>query len=426
MINMAGEIVCVQVGQAGNQIAGAFWQKICAEHGIDPVNGKAVDVVGETGIFFNAVGDKFIPRAVVVDLEPAVVDTIREKFGTLFDPKSIVSGDDGAGNNFAIGFNQHGAETLEKVMQVVEQRVSETESIGGFILTHSCGGGTGSGFGSKILKTIRERYPKVPIFTFSIFPSPKISETVVEPYNAILTLSKLIKYSSCSVILDNEALFSIAENKLEIENPSLEDLNLIIAQVITNVTASLRFSGTLNLDLGKLVTNLVPFSNFNFLIASTAPLVQAGKESYEQMTAKELSTQVFNDDYICAACKPTTGKYLAASVLFRGAVKTSDVNEAMASVKEQNSFVNWIPTGFKISKSETAPKDSALGVVMMANNSEVVSVFERIGSNFDRLWSRKAFAHWYTDNGFEEKDLDDARALVQKCIDDYKKVTEDA
>ncbi len=423
---MAGEIVTIQVGQAGNQIAGAFWTKICKEHGIDPTNGKAVDVVGDTNIFFNRVGDKYIPRSVVVDLEPAVVANVREQFGTLFDPKAIVSGSDGAGNNFAIGFNKHGAETLEQVMKVIEQRVSETESIGGFILVHSCGGGTGSGFGSKILQTIRGRYPKVPIFTFSIFPNPKISETVVEPYNTILTLSNLIKYASASIVLDNEALFEIAKNKLEIENPSLEDLNMIIAQGLTNVTASLRFSGTLNLDLGKLVTNLVPFDDCHFLMTSTSPLVQEGKESYEKLTIKELSQQIFSDDYVCAACKPSQGKYLASSVLFRGDVKQSDINDAMATIKEQNAFVNWIPTGFKISRSETAPKDSALGLVSMSNNSEIVSVFERSCATFDRLWERKAFAFWYTDEGFEEKDIEDARETVQKVIDHYKAITEES
>jgi cell division GTPase FtsZ len=247
----------------------------------------------------------------------------------------------------------------------------------------------------------------------------------VEPYNAILTLSNLIKYASCSVVLDNEALFKIAEQKLEIENPSLEDLNLIIGQILVNITASLRFSGTLNLDMGKLVTNLVPFDNQHFLIASTAPLVIEGKESYEKMTVQELSAQVFSDDFIAAACKPTQGRYLAASVLFRGDVKTTDVNEAMAAVREKNNFVNWIPTGFKISKSNTSPKDSALGIVMMGNNSEIVSVFQRICATFDRLWERKAFAHWYTDAGFEEKDLDDARKLVQKVIDEYKSLTEE-
>lgn len=423
---MAGEIVTIQVGQAGNQISGAFWTKICKEHGIDPTNGKAIDVIGDTNIFFNRVGDKYIPRSVVVDLEPAVVENVREKFGTLFDPKAIVSGADGAGNNFAIGYNQHGAETLEQVMRVIEQRVSETESIGGFILVHSCGGGTGSGFGSKILRTVRERYPKVPIFTFSIFPSPKISETVVEPYNSVLTLSNLIKYASASIVLDNEALFEIAENVLEIENPSLEDLNGIIAQGLTNLTASLRFSGTLNLDLGKLVTNLVPFDDCHFLMTSTAPLVQEGKESYEKLTVKELSQKVFSDEYMCAASKPTQGKYLASSVLFRGDVKQSDINDAMATIKEQNTFVNWIPTGFKISRSETPPRDSALGIVMMANNSEIVTVFERICATFDRLWERKAFAHWYTDAGFEEKDLDDARESIQKVVDHYKALTEES
>ena len=87
--------------------------------------------------------------------------------------------------------------------------------------------------------------------------------------------------------------------------------------------------------------------------------------------------------------------------------------------------MNWIPTGFKISKSQTPPKDSALGVVMMGNNSEVVTVFDRLCAAFDRLWARKAFAHWYTDGGFEEKDLDDARELVQKVIDEYKTLTEE-
>merc|ERR1719150_1949906 len=54
----------------------------------------------------------------------------------------------------------------------------------GFQITHSLGGGTGSGMGTLLISKIREEYPDRMMCTFSVFPSPKVSDTVVEPYNA--------------------------------------------------------------------------------------------------------------------------------------------------------------------------------------------------------------------------------------------------
>ena len=56
--------------------------------------------------------------------------------------------------------------------------------IKGFQLTHSLGGGTGSGMGTLLISKIREEYPDRIMNTFSVVPSPKVSDTVVEPYNA--------------------------------------------------------------------------------------------------------------------------------------------------------------------------------------------------------------------------------------------------
>lgn len=425
---MAGEVIIIQIGQAGNQVSAAFWKKVCLEHGIDHLTGRPTEgdtVKGNPSVIFNKIGNKYVPRAVVVDLEPAVVEDLKKNFNTLFDPKSVISGVDGAGNNFAVGYNAMGMEYIDRVMTVVEQRVSETEALGGFLMTHSIGGGTGSGFGSRILRTLRERYPKVPIMTFSIFPSPKISETVVEPYNAILALANLAKYASACVVLDNEALFRIASDKLEVENPSLEDLNLIISQVMVNITASIRFSGTMNIDLAKLVTNLVPYDTVNFFLASTAPLVLTGKESFENYSIQDLSLSLFDKDNILADMNPSEGKYLAASVLFRGKVLATEITEAMSQIKEQYDFVDFIPTGFKVSKSEIPPSDSTVGIVLLANNTGIVEVFERILAQFDKLWARKAFAHWYTDAGFEEEDINEAADSVRQIIEHYKSYNEE-
>ena len=53
---------------------------------------------------------------------------------------------------------------------------------------HSVGGGTGSGMGTLLISKLREEYPDRMMWTFSVFPSPKVSDVVVEPYNATLSI----------------------------------------------------------------------------------------------------------------------------------------------------------------------------------------------------------------------------------------------
>ena len=55
----------------------------------------------------------------------------------------------------------------------------------GFQLTHSLGGGTGSGMGTLLISKIREEYPDRIMNTFSVVPSPKVQLYRLVPcYNA--------------------------------------------------------------------------------------------------------------------------------------------------------------------------------------------------------------------------------------------------
>ena len=60
-------------------------------------------------------------------------------------------------------------------------------------MCHSLGGGTGSGMGTLLISKIREEYPDRMMMTFSVVPSPKVSDTVVEPYNATLSVHQLVE-----------------------------------------------------------------------------------------------------------------------------------------------------------------------------------------------------------------------------------------
>ncbi len=69
-------------------------------------------------------------------------------------------------------------------------------------------------------------------------------------------------WSSISFQVDNEAIFGICKKYLGISQPSFTNLNRLIAQVVSSITVSLRFTGSLNVDLNEFQTNLVPFVTF--------------------------------------------------------------------------------------------------------------------------------------------------------------------
>ncbi len=128
---------------------------------------------------------KYVPRAVLVDLEPGTMDAVRAgPFGQLFRPDNFVFGQSGAGNNWAKGHYTEGAELVDQVLDVVRREAEGCDCLQGFQITHSLGGGTGAGMGSLLISKIREEFPDRMMATFSVVPSPKVSDTVVEPYNA--------------------------------------------------------------------------------------------------------------------------------------------------------------------------------------------------------------------------------------------------
>jgi tubulin beta len=173
------EIVHLQTGQCGNQIGAKFWEVISDEHGIDytgTYNGDSDLQIERISVYYNeANGGKYVPRAVLVDLEPGTMDSVRAgPFGQLFRPDNFVFGQSGAGNNWAKGHYTEGAELVDSVLDVVRKEAESCDCLQGFQITHSLGGGTGAGMGTLLISKIREEYPDRMMCTFSVVPSPKV------------------------------------------------------------------------------------------------------------------------------------------------------------------------------------------------------------------------------------------------------------
>ena len=100
--------------------------------------------------------------------------------------------------------------------------------------------------GSLILEKLSEEYSDKLSFTFSVLPGSTngiVSDVVTEPYNSVFTLNNLIENTHASFTLENSAINRICSKNLKVQNPSFADINHIIAQVMSNSTASLRFPG---------------------------------------------------------------------------------------------------------------------------------------------------------------------------------------
>merc|ERR1719163_1210702 len=255
---------------------------------------------------------------------------------------------------------------MDQVNDRVKSMVEDCDNLQGFIMSHAVGGGSGSGLGMLILERLAVDYRKKSKIGFEIYPSPNISTCIVEPYNALLSTHWLLDHTDVSLLLDNEALYDICKKNLSIPKPSYHQLNVVIAKVVSSMTAALRFQGELNVDLNEFQTNLVPFPRLHFMTTSLAPVISKEKATHEAQTIREITDHVFQPQNMLvkyADFDPVEDKYMAISINYRGEIKSKEANSTVQWLKQNNkiSFVEWCPTGFKIglnsSPAETVEED---------------------------------------------------------------------
>eukprot|EP00533_Pseudo-nitzschia_delicatissima_P010062 CAMPEP_0116079760 /NCGR_PEP_ID=MMETSP0327-20121206/1312_1 /TAXON_ID=44447 /ORGANISM="Pseudo-nitzschia delicatissima, Strain B596" /LENGTH=579 /DNA_ID=CAMNT_0003570403 /DNA_START=20 /DNA_END=1759 /DNA_ORIENTATION=+ len=545
---MPREIITLQVGQCGNQIGGEFWKQLCAEHGIaadgtlknswdnpgsvnnivgnninthnhytqtpgpahlssgasrggnsyasstlgnqynqnNASSGGSVQANDRKDVFFyQGDEDRYIPRALLMDLEPRVINKVAMGWGRrLFNPENLFVAENGggAGNNWASGYRQ-GAEHYETILDMIDRESDNSDSLEGFVLTHSIAGGTGSGMGSYLLERLNDHFPKKLVQTYSVFPSWKDqSDVVVEPYNALLTMKRLTLNADAVVVLDNAALNRIAVERLRIDNPTVDHVNSLVATIMAASTTTLRYPGYMNNDWIGLLASLIPTPRCHFLMTGYTPLVLPETSSAETTTASASGDNIpgtvpssaaslasakddrmkQNPDFNQTGIRKTTvldvmrrltqPKNIMVSANMRGKgnscyisilniiqgndIDPTQIHKALQRIREKRHyshahgdipFIPWGPASIQVALARKSPyvqHRHKVSGFMLANHTSMAELFERLLKQYDRIKSRNAFLENFRREecfqGSMMEEFDHSREVVQSLVDEYR------
>lgn len=263
----------------------------------------------------------------------------------------------------------------------------------------------------------------------------QLSTAVVEPYNAVLMSHGTMEHSDCAFLVDNEALYDICTRQLDLERPTYVSLNRIFGQVISALTASMRFDGSINVDLSEFQTNLVPYPRIHFPLVTYAPFHSITKAMHEKVTVTHLTRLCFERSNQMLRCDPTRGKYMACCMLYRGLIQVKEVNTALQAIKGSKiPFVDWCPTGFKVGVNYQPPtvvpgsglSKVNLSLCAISNSTSIAEVWSRVNYKFDLMFAKRAFAHWYLGEGMDEQEFVDAREDLAALEKDYEECAKDS
>uniref|UniRef100_A0A915EL61 Tubulin gamma chain n=1 Tax=Ditylenchus dipsaci TaxID=166011 RepID=A0A915EL61_9BILA len=438
---MPGSVVSLHVGQCGNQIGTEFWKTLCQEHGIG-LDGVLLqpNKPGEDkkDIFFNELncGTRFMPRSVLVDLEPRVINLVKtsdcrqlHNHGNMY----VWTEGRGAGNNWAHGYNQS-AERLEDIFEIITRETENADSLEGFSLSHSISGGTGSGLGSKIMEQVKDRFPKSILQTSSVFANANDeTDVVVSPYNSMLTLDWLVEYPDFVIVLENAALYRVATETMRVQKPSVEHINSMVSRIMTSVSAPMRFYSPVYTKLLHIAACVNPFPPMQFVQTAYAPFIPADNKIMEPKSL--ISSAASMSSKSSAALGSPSQKEVHHCMLSALAVlqvdsahQGSDVTAGGIRRQAQKNSIRyppWSSTALSIASCKLSPymehKCQASGL-LLANHTNTAIVFRQMVKQFDQLYKKKAFLDQFVKEGVMQTMIE-AREKIVNVVKLYEEAT---
>ena len=200
---------------------------------------------------------------------------------------------------------------------------------------------------------------------------------VVQPYNSILTLKRLVNNADSVVVLDNTALNKLASERLKILNPNFSQVNSLVSTVMAASTTTLRYPSYMNNDMVGLLASLIPTPRCHFLMTGYTPLtVEKQTSCVRRTTVLDVMRRLLHPANIMVSAPTKKGKYMSILNIIQGDIDATQIHKSLQRVREKKlaNFIDWGPASIQVALSKKSPyveTPHKVSGLMLANNTSI-------------------------------------------------------
>lgn len=410
---MAGKrILIVSMGEGGNRVASAFLDMLLAECGVGPNGEPPVDpaLAAALEVFCDRRPDgRLVPRRLLAATSPGGLGLDTSRYAGLYPAEAkVLESAEYGGKNWAKGQK---APTVETLVEMADERIAALDGECILWLFHALGGGYGSGGGSRFLDTMLEHQgDAVPLVCIPILPSPKISDVVVEPYNAALALNRVLNTAQQILLIDNDAVY----DTLRKQTRSLEyrDLNAVIATALYTLVSPMLWPDP---EGGRLTAeafhanlwNAPPDASWAWASPEAPRSMRLPERLVAISQAQDAASPAESDASLAARLAGGREKLLSAKGsedwmrIF--AVRYGEPGDAAG-------FASAIPGAH--ARLAIHPGSGRRRAVAAGAHAALLHTLKSVHERFVTMYARKAFLHWYTGEGINEMEFTEAESML--------------
>lgn len=185
--------------------------------------------------------------------------------------------------------------------------------------------------------------------------------------------------------------------------------------------SSARFSGSLNVDMNDVCTNLVPYPKLHFLVSSITPLYSLLDVNIPARRLDQMFTDALSPNHQLVHCNIRKGTMISCALLARGDVCMADMRRNLERLRGGLKFVHWNQDGWKTGLCSAAPVHQPYSLLTLCNTSSFHHVLCRLRTGFLKLYNRKAHMHHFLQvPSMEESHFQEALASLAELASSYR------
>ncbi|CAD8143294.1 unnamed protein product [Paramecium octaurelia] len=393
----------IHIGGAGVMIGDMLWK----------LYEKEYNEATQNNYIYEEVDGNHYPLAVFIDSDDRMIHEVQRDKTVKFRKHSFLHGKEDA-SNYARGWNV-GRELRDQGLDQTMDRLDE------FVVTYSIIGGAGSGFGYEIMHNLSIDFgEKVNKKGFIIFPSSEMSNNVVGLYNAVLSIDTMTRYFDCITVFDNQSMYNAIDHQLDLDFVDYQHLNNLVAQIISSYTGLRRFS---SYDNSKFISHLCPYPMVHFLIPSYGQMTLINNYTRRELEQGQFIKYVTKKDQKLYQC-PQNPYHLSTTLLFRQKELDCFYGKQDLTLKnldhcfgQRTNIIQCKSSNYQVLPELASMKQTG---TFFSNDASIVSRLNLLNHQFHKVYSKRAFVHWYVGDGLEEKIFCESFTELDKLIYSYE------